>query len=441
MNNKRKLLAASILAGMIMTLTACGEPVDKLKPKMTTRSESSSVAEEASSQDAQPADSKADESKADDSSKADGGKKQEKKEDTKKDDKAPDKKSNKKTADTVFADMTLDEKIGQLFIVTPEQIDGYDETVTMYDDTMSELIAKYPVGGIIQMTANVTDPEQITELNKKLQGISKYGLFIAVDEEGGQVARIGLNENFDVPRYNSMYEIGSTGDTANAKEVGKTIGGYVKGYGFNVDFAPDADVYTNPENTVIGDRAFSSDPQVASDMVGACIEGFHESGIITSIKHFPGHGDTYEDTHTSGAVVNKSWDDLLNCELMPFINNLDKTDMIMISHITLPNVTSDGMPASLSRELITDKLKGDLGFKGIVITDSLSMQAVSNDYTPGQAAVKAFSAGADILLMPGNIGEAMDGIKEALSDGTLSEERLNESVMKILKLKEKYGIL
>ncbi len=426
---------------MIMTLTACGEPVDKLKPKMTTRSESSSVAEEASSQDAQPADSKADESKADDSSKADGGKKQEKKEDTKKDDKAPDKKSNKKTADTVFADMTLDEKIGQLFIVTPEQIDGYDETVTMYDDTMSELIAKYPVGGIIQMTANVTDPEQITELNKKLQGISKYGLFIAVDEEGGQVARIGLNENFDVPRYNSMYEIGSTGDTANAKEVGKTIGGYVKGYGFNVDFAPDADVYTNPENTVIGDRAFSSDPQVASDMVGACIEGFHESGIITSIKHFPGHGDTYEDTHTSGAVVNKSWDDLLNCELMPFINNLDKTDMIMISHITLPNVTSDGMPASLSRELITDKLKGDLGFKGIVITDSLSMQAVSNDYTPGQAAVKAFSAGADILLMPGNIGEAMDGIKEALSDGTLSEERLNESVMKILKLKEKYGIL
>ena len=441
MNNKRKLLAASILAGMIMTLTACGEPVDKLKPKMTTRSESSSVAEEASSQDAQPADSKADESKADDSSKADGGKKQEKKEDTKKDDKAADKKSNKKTADTVFADMTLDEKIGQLFIVTPEQIDGYDETVTMYDDTMSELIAKYPVGGIIQMTANVTDPEQITELNKKLQGISKYGLFIAVDEEGGQVARIGLNENFDVPRYNSMYEIGSTGDTANAKEVGKTIGGYVKGYGFNVDFAPDADVYTNPENTVIGYRAFSSDPQVASDMVGACIEGFHESGIITSIKHFPGHGDTYEDTHTSGAVVDKNWDELLDCELMPFINNLDKTDMIMISHITLPNVTSDGMPASLSRELITDKLKGDLGFKGIVITDSLSMQAVSNDYTPGQAAVKAFSAGADILLMPGNIGEAMDGIKEALSDGTLSEERLNESVMKILGLKEKYGIL
>ena len=426
---------------MIMTLTACGEPVDKLKPKMATRSESSSVAEEASSQDAQPADSKADESKADDSSKADGGKKQDKKEDTKKDDKAPDKKSNKKTADTVFADMTLDEKIGQLFIVTPEQIDGYDEAVTMYDDTMSELIAKYPVGGIIQMTANVTDPEQITELNKKLQGISKYGLFIAVDEEGGQVARIGLNENFDVPRYNSMYEIGSTGDTANAKEVGKTIGGYVKGYGFNVDFAPDADVYTNPENTVIGYRAFSSDPQVASDMVGACIEGFHESGIITSIKHFPGHGDTYEDTHTSGAVVDKNWDDLLNCELMPFINNLDKTDMIMISHITLPNVTSDGMPASLSRELITDKLKGDLGFKGIVITDSLSMQAVSNDYTPGQAAVKAFSAGADILLMPGNIGEAMDGIKEALSDGTLSEERLNESVMKILGLKEKYGIL
>ena len=427
LNNKRKITAAALIAALMMTLTSCGQPVDKLKPKMSTRSESSSVSEEVSSPDSETADSTADDSKAD------GSKKQDKKKD--------DKKSDKKTAKSVLAEMTLDEKIGQLFIVNPEQIDGYDETVTMYDDTMKDILAKYPVGGVIQMTANVIDPEQITELNSKLQETSKYGLIIAVDEEGGSVARIGLNDSFDVPRYNSMYEIGSTGDTGKAKEVGQTIGGYIKKYGFNVDFAPDADVFTNPENTVIGYRAFSSDPQVASDMVSACIEGFHESGAGCCIKHFPGHGDTYEDTHTGGAVVNKSWDELLNCELMPFINNLDKTDMVMISHITLPNVTDDGLPASLSKQLITDKLKTELGYKGIIITDSLSMGAVTDGSTPAQAAVKAFTAGADILLMPGNLGEAFDGIKQALDSGEITEERLDESVLKILELKEKYGIL
>lgn len=436
MNNKRKLLAAAIFAGLIMTFTSCGEPVDPLKPKMSTRTESSSVADEVSGADSADesstvSDSKTDDSKNDDSSAKD---------DTSAAD-TNDENDDRSKAEKVFDKMTLEEKIGQLFIVTPEQIDGYDETATMYDDTMKELIAKYPVGGIIQMTANVVDPEQIKTFNSKLSEISKYGLFIAVDEEGGGVARLGRNENFDVKTYTSMYDIGQTGDTENAKEVGVTIGKYLKEYGFNTDFAPDADVFTNPENTVIGDRAFSSDAKVAADMVTACIEGFHDSGMITAIKHFPGHGDTYEDTHTSGAVVNKSWEELLECELIPFINNLDKTDMVMISHITLPNVTDDGLPASLSKQMITDKLRKELGYDGIVITDSLSMQAAADGGSSGQTALKAFTAGADILLMPADLKDAFESIKAAVDSGEITQQRLDESVMRILKLKEKYDIL
>ena len=449
-NKKTKIISASLIAALILTLGSCGQQVDKLKPKMSTRAESSSVADvidESSSGDSKGNDESGQADKIDQKDKTDktdsgADSKTDAADKTDKTDKdTTDQNADKSKAEQVFEQMSLNEKIGQLFIVNPEQIDGYDETVTVYDDTMKDIIKKYPVGGIIQMTSNVEDPEQITKLNKKLQKISKYGLFIAVDEEGGSVARIALDYDFDVTRYSSMYDIGSTGDTEQAKEVGVTIGKYLKSYGFNVDFAPDADVYTNPENTVIGSRAFSSDPQTASDMVSACIDGFHKSNTICAIKHFPGHGDTAEDTHEGGAVVEKNWEELKDCELIPFINSLDKTDMVMVSHISLPNVTEDGLPASLSRQLVTDMLKGELGYQGIVITDSLSMGAISDSYDPAQAAVKAFEAGADILLMPGNLGEAFDGIKEALSTGLISEDRLNESVMKILTLKEKYGII
>lgn len=427
LNNKRKLITPALLAAMIMLFGSCGQQVDKLEGRVV---EASSVSSAVSSDS-----SSAESGKADDSSNADS-----KTDKTETDSKA-DKAEKKSSAEKIFEGMTLDEKIGQLFIVNPEQIDGYDETVTTYDDTMDKILAKYPVGGIIQMTANVVDPEQITALNKKLNKISKYPLFIAVDEEGGEVARIGQNENFDVTRYTSMYDIGDTGDTDQAKQVGVTVGSYLKTYGFNTDFAPDADVYTNPDNTVIGTRAFSSDPQTAADMVSACIDGFHKNGIITAIKHFPGHGDTTGDTHEGAVTNDKSWEELMECELIPFMQNLDNTDMVMVSHITLTSVTDDGLPASISKQVITDKLRNELGYEGVIITDSLSMKAVSDDNSPAQAAVKAVDAGADLLLMPGNLKEAFNGIKKAVKNGDISEERLNESVMRILNLKEKYGLI
>ena len=266
-------------------------------------------------------------------------------------------------------------------------------------------------------------------------------VFIAIDEEGGRVARIGRNSNFDVPRYDSMEAVGNTGDPQNAYEAGLAIGTYLQEYGLNVDFAPVADMNTNPNNVVIGDRAFGSDPQLVSDMVNAAIDGFHEAGIITSIKHFPGHGDTTGDTHDGYVAVTKSWEELKNCELIPFIAALDNTDMVMAAHITLPNITTDGLPASLSHEILTEKLRGELGYQGVIVTDSLSMGAIIQNYSPLESVKTAFLAGADILLMPRNFTEGFDGLVAAIETGEISEERLNESVLRILKLKIQYGII
>ncbi len=350
----------------------------------------------------------------------------------------------KDRAAEILAAMTEDEKIGQLFIVAPSSLwseAGYSYSDTSWNDGMTAALKKRPAGGIILFAANITDPVQISEYTEAMQKASKYPLFIAVDEEGGRVARIGKNPNFDVPHYESMEAVGATGDTANAFNAGKEIGKYVKEYGFNVDFAPVADVNTNPENRVIGNRAFGSDPNEAAKMVGAAIDGFHSSGMITCIKHFPGHGDTKGDTHTGYVSVGKTWEELKNCELIPFAENLTKTDMIMAAHITLPNVSSDGLPASLSKEILTDKLRNEMKYSGVIITDSLGMGAISQHYTSAESALSAFEAGSDIILMPKDYASAFDSIKNAVSDGAVSEQRLNESVTRILELKLKYGII
>lgn len=350
----------------------------------------------------------------------------------------------KEKAQKILSEMTLNEKIGQIFIVAPEHLrenKNLPYSATVWDDNLSAALKKYPAGGIIRFAGNISTPEQVLEYNEKMQAASKIPLFTAIDEEGGRVARIGGNSAFDVTRYPGMESIGNTGETKNAYEVGKTIGAYLKKYGFNLDFAPVADINTNPENRVIGNRAFGSTPELVSDMVGAAIDGFHDSDMITCIKHFPGHGDTKGDTHTGYVSVSKTWDELKKCELIPFEKNSDKTDLIMLAHITMPNITQDGLPASLSKEIVTGKLRNELGFDGVITTDSLGMGAITQHYTSSESAVNAFSAGVDIILMPANYFEAYRGIQNAVNNGTITEERLNESVMRILSLKIKYGII
>ena len=341
-----------------------------------------------------------------------------------------------------LASMTLREKVGQLFVVRPEALD-FEKTSggTQLTDAMREHLAQYPVGGIVLFRQNITDADQMTALIRNYQNASTTGLLVAVDEEGGTVARLANHKAFDLPKYANAAAIGATGDPEQARAMGRTIGGYLKPYGFNLDFAPVADVNSNPKNPVIGKRAFSSDPSIAAAMVAAAVEGFHEAGMLCTLKHFPGHGDTGEDSHYGTATTAKTWEEMQAVEMLPFEAGIAAgADVVMAAHITTPNATSDGLPASLSYTMLTERLRGKLGFTGVICTDALEMKAISSHYAPADAAVAALNAGADILLMPSDLRAAFEGVVNAVETGAVTEERLNESVRRILTLKEKAGV-
>lgn len=352
--------------------------------------------------------------------------------------------------DILMHQMTLRQKVGQLFIIRPdaldvsktqEKINGVDtEAVTEMTDRMLETLQEYPVGGIVMFSKNIINPEQITAFNQSLQNASDIPLFISVDEEGGSVSRLANHPAFALKRYESAAAVGAGGDTLEAQEMGSTIGAYLKLYGFNMNFAPDADVNTNPNNPVIGTRAFSSDAQTAARMAGAVAEGMRQQGIIPTFKHFPGHGDTAEDSHKGIAISYKTEEEMAECEWLPF-EEAGEWDCIMVGHISVPEVTGNLIPATMSDKVVTDILKNRLGFKGMVITDSLSMLAITDVYDPGEAALGALQAGCDVLLMPNGLQEAFDAVISAAEDGSLSEERIDESVRHILEYKLEYGIL
>lgn len=351
-------------------------------------------------------------------------------------------------AEQLIKSMTLEEKIGQLFIIRPDSLDFNLTTeqisnpkaygVIELNNQMIESIKEYHIGGVVIFQKNILSPEQLTDFINEMKEQSEISLFVGIDEEGGSVSRIANSKGFDVIQYESMEAIGLTEDSKNARNVGITIGSYLKQYGFNLDFAPVADVNTNPENIVIGNRSFGSNPALVAEMVSEEIDGFHQAGVMSCIKHFPGHGDTKGDTHNGVVSTEKTWEELKQCELIPFINASQNTDMIMVSHITVPNITSDGLPSSLSNEMIEGKLRKEMNYNGVVITDSMAMGAITQEYTSSTSAIKAILAGADIILMPENFVEAYNGIYNAVKDGTLSEKRIDKSVLRILSLKEKY---
>ena len=351
-----------------------------------------------------------------------------------------------RTTKDVLGKMSLREKVGQLFIVRPEALAENSNAETApatdrVDDAVISRIEEYPVGGIALFSRNITSAEQLPMFISDLQSSSKYPLFIAVDEEGGRVARIANSDFFNVASYKSMEDIGKSGDASKAEEVGRQIGSYLKELGFNLDFAPVADTNTNPQNIVIGDRSYGSDPALVARMVSAQLDGMHDSGIMGTLKHFPGHGDTKDDTHSGYVSIEKTWDELKECELVPFIKALPKADMVMVSHITAVNVTSDKLPTSMSETMITGKLRNELGYDGVIITDAMAMGAVADNYTSAEAAVTAVKAGVDIVLMPQNLDEAFNGVMNAVTDGEISMERLDESVLRILKMKAKYKLI
>ena len=259
--------------------------------------------------------------------------------------------------EAALASMTLREKVGQLFAVRPEALDFEQRSGGMkLTCSMREHLRSYPVGGIVLFATNISSQSQMTALIRDFQRSAGNSLLVAVDEEGGPVARLANSSAFDLPKFPSASAIGTTGDPEQARTMGRTIGGYLKHYGFNLDLAPVADVNSNPLNPVIGRRAFSSDPDVTAGMVRAAVQGFHEAGMLCTLKHFPGHGDTLEDSHAGTATSTKTWEEMKAVELLPFEAGIAAgADVVMAAHITTPNATEDGLPASLSYTILTEQ--------------------------------------------------------------------------------------
>ena len=343
--------------------------------------------------------------------------------------------------------MTLREKVGQMIFIRPEDLDTtihwntFDDLMPLelqeVNDCMKGVNEKYPVGGIILYAWNIKDETQLSRFISQIR-LLKGSPLLCIDEEGGRVARIANNANFNVKKYDSMSAIGITGDPANAYECGNTIGTYLKKYGFDIDFAPVADVNTNPENIVIGARAFSDNPEVAAPMVTNYLQGLKDAGITGCIKHFPGHGDTKADTHYGYAQTLKTWDEMMNCEMITFKAGINwGCQFIMTAHIGTPNVTGSDIPATMSSVILQDKLRGELDYQNIIITDAMEMGAITQQYTSAEAAVGSILAGVDIVLGPKDFVDAYDAVVKAVEDGIITEERINQSVRRILTYRMK----
>lgn len=342
--------------------------------------------------------------------------------------------------ETQMASMTIEEKAAQIFFVSPYALTGV-ENATVGGETTRQAIRQYPVGGIYYLAGNLTGEEQTRALLSNTEQFCEdrvgIPLFLGVDEEGGTVARIcGRTEFGDYPAIPDMAEVGASGDTALARQYGAQTGKALSELGFNTDFAPVADVLTNSANTVVRKRSFGSDPQLVASMGRAFADGLSEYGILSTYKHFPGHGNTSEDSHKGLAFSDRDMESLKECELIPFADGIvNNVPFIMVGHISLPNILGNDTPSSMSPEIVTELLRNELEFDNIIITDDLAMGAIADQYGTGAAAVQAFLAGNDMLLVSARLPEYYQGILDAVQSGTITEERMDESVRRILTVK------
>lgn len=337
--------------------------------------------------------------------------------------------------------MSLEEKVGQVFIFHIRK-DSFGRDITLINDESIDLIRNFYPGGIILFSENVRNNKQVESLVRDLQSYSKIPLFIGVDEEGGVVSRLGKEKFVDVTHLPSALSIGNRGDIKLAYNSGKILGRELASLGINMDMAPIADVNTNPNNPVIGNRTYSSNPHIAGDMVSSFIEGLHEHNVVSIIKHFPGHGDTSLDTHLGSVVSPHGKERLEQIEFIPFIKGIEAgTDAIMSAHIIMPGISASPLPSTLNPDIITGIIREEMEFNGLIITDALDMGAISHNFSSSDAAILGFKAGIDILLMPLHQKEAYTALLEAVKSGVITENRLDESIYRILKVKYKRNIM
>lgn len=333
--------------------------------------------------------------------------------------------------------MDIEEKVAQLFVVTPEQVAGV-ESVLRVDDALLEGLRCRPVCGMTFFTGNLVDTAQTQELLLGVQDMAFLcempPLFLCVDEEGGPVQRIGGRAGFGKPHIESARAIGATGDVEVARESARAIATTLRELGFNVDFAPSCDISSGPGSNMHS-RSFGTTPELVTNMVLAQVEAFGDEGILCCAKHFPGIGDPSGDSHDGSIYSNRSLEELQS-RIEPFAAAIDAgVPFVMVGHLSLPQITGSAVPASLSPEIVTGVLRDDLGYDGVVITDSLGMGALLEFCGPAEVAVRAVEAGCDIALMPPDFAAAYDGMVEAVESGRISEDRIDQSLERILSLK------
>lgn len=341
--------------------------------------------------------------------------------------------------------MSLEEKVGQIFIVNLELLDGTHGNFYEHQKItrqMKETLQQFPVGGVIFFSRNIAKRKQTKQLIRRLQKNSDTPLFVTVDEEGGDVARIGSNEDMKTTTFPTMEHIGKKKDADYVYDMAVTIGKEIGELGFNVDFAPVADVRTSELNREIGSRSFGDNPKMVSRMVSAYVQGLKSQNICSTLKHFPGQGSSKGDTHQGSVDIDSSIAGLRKIDFKPFEAGIDAgADFIMVSHISVSRVTETSEPASVSELIMTTILREELEFKGIIITDAFDMASITKDYTAGEAAWESFQAGADIILMPQDLEEAFQAIFEKVQTEPEQQKRLDDSVLRILQLKFQKGIM
>ncbi|NJP93281.1 beta-hexosaminidase [Nonomuraea sp. FMUSA5-5] len=343
----------------------------------------------------------------------------------------------------VLAGLSVEEKVGQLFMpvlygTAADTVSGENQA-RYAARTPAKVIEKYHLGGVILFPQNVKSVGQVVGLTNGLQRASKeVPLLVGTDQENGLVSRMSALMT-DFP---GAAEIGATKDTALSREVAKATGEELRALGVNLDFAPVADVNVNPRNPVIGRRAFGDDPQKVAKMVAAAVKGFGDAKIAAAAKHFPGHGDTTVDSHTGLPVIRHSRSEWERIDAPPFKAAIGAgVDVVMSAHLVFPKLDPSGDPATLSKPILTGLLRDKLGFKGVVSTDALNMAGVRKKYNDGEIAVRAVLAGADLLLMPNDLPKAYDAVLAAVKSGRISKARLDQSVTRLLTLKQARGLL
>ena len=344
--------------------------------------------------------------------------------------------------EAIIKNMTLEQKVGQLMI-------GFFEGATLDARLTAQLKSIHPGGVILySVSGNVQDPHQVSALTGSLQNeMRKNGdlpLFVSIDQEGGRVTRLTKG----VTVFPGNMALGATGSRYLAGETAAAMAHELRLLGINMNFAPVMDVNSNPANPVIGIRSFSSDPELAASLGTAMLEPYRREQVICVAKHFPGHGDTSVDSHLGLPIVWYEKSRLHEVELKPFYENRSSADMVMVAHVAFPALDEvkavsqkDGqpvfLPATLSHKIITELLRQELGYDGVVITDALEMKAITEHFGPEEAVVRALQAGTDILLMPSDLHKAYEGVLEAVKTGAISEERIEQSVKRILRVKSR----